>query len=93
MYVAVVHAGANVTIDVIHRTLTSMLKEGQTHLPPVLNLQLDNCGRENKNRYLLAYLFMLVHLGVFVEVEVNFLMVGHTHEDIDQAFSRCVFYT
>ena len=50
-------------------------------------LQLDNCSRENKNHYLLSYVELLVGLGVFQDVQVSFLPVGHTHEDIDQAFS------
>ena len=48
---------------------------------------MDNCTRENKNRYFLSYVQALVHWNVFKEVEVSFLPVGHTHEDIDQAFS------
>jgi hypothetical protein len=30
----------------------------------------------------------LVQRGVFDEIELSFLPVGHTHEDIDQVFSR-----
>jgi hypothetical protein len=29
----------------------------------------------------------LVHRNIFAEVHAGFLMVGHTHEDIDQFFS------
>ena len=29
-----------------------------------------------------------MHKGVFKEVFVNFLLVGHTHEDIDALFGR-----
>ena len=76
------------TIEVLHRTLSTLLKPQDTHLPPHLYVQLDNCWRENKNKYFFAYLCLLVELKVFVDVEVNFLMVGHTHEDIDQVFSR-----
>ncbi|VDI54065.1 Hypothetical predicted protein [Mytilus galloprovincialis] len=50
-------------------------------------VQLDNCSRENKNKYLLALLALLVKWKKTEEVFVNFLMVGHTHEDIDQRFS------
>ncbi|WAR06068.1 hypothetical protein MAR_021437, partial [Mya arenaria] len=42
---------------------------------------------QNKNRYMLGFLAMLVHLGVFRKIKLSFLMVGHTHEDIDQLFS------
>ena len=34
----------------------------------------------------------LVRLGFFQEVELSFLIVGHTHEDIDQRFS-CISST
>ena len=56
--------------------------------PENLLLQLDNCAGENKNRYLFAYLSMLVARGVFKTIQLGFLMVGHTHEDIDAMFSR-----
>ena len=36
----------------------------------------------------MGYLCHLVNLGVFSKVKVNFLLVGHTHENIDQLFSR-----
>lgn len=35
----------------------------------------------------MSYFQMLVARGVFVEVQVSFLPIGHTHADIDQAFS------
>ena len=57
-------------------------------LPENLLLQLDNCAGEKKNRYLFAYLSLLVARGVFKTVQLGFLMVGHTHEDIDAMFSR-----
>lgn len=75
---------SNLTINVLLHLL--VIHKGQ--LPPVLYLQLDNCARENKNRYLFGFLCLLVELGIFQKVKVGFLMVGHTHEDIDQVFSR-----
>ena len=56
-------------------------------LPPILHIQADNCGRENKNKYFLALCATLVAHGYFTEVVVSFLIVEHTHEDIDQRFS------
>ena len=56
-------------------------------LPPVLCIQADNCGRENKNQYMFALCAALVGLGYFAEVYLSFLLVGHTHEDIDQRFT------
>jgi hypothetical protein len=57
-------------------------------LPPVLNVQLDNACSNNKNRYVFNFFFLLVQKGVFREVYINFLLVGHTHEDIDAMFGR-----
>ena len=53
----------------------------------MLYLQLDNAA-DNKNRYLLAFCALLVHTNVFRKVKISFLMVGHTHEDVEQVFSR-----
>jgi hypothetical protein len=56
-------------------------------LPPILCIQADNCARENKNKFLFGLCATLVGLGYFEEVRVGFLLVGHTHSDIDQRFS------
>ena len=57
-------------------------------LPHVLNLQFDNATRDNKNRFVIAFSSLLTHNGVFQEGYINFLIVGHTHDDIDALFSR-----
>ena len=35
-----------------------------------------------------SFFSLLVHKGVFCKVYVNFLLVGHIHEDIDAMFGR-----
>jgi hypothetical protein len=57
-------------------------------LPPVLNVQLDNACSNNKNQYVFSFFSLLVQKGVFRKVYINFLLVGHTHEDIDAMFGR-----
>ena len=57
-------------------------------LLPVLNLQLDNATGNNKNRYMFSFYLVLIHRGIFWEVYINFLLVGHTHKDIDAMFGR-----
>jgi hypothetical protein len=80
-----VHNDSNLTIHVIQDVLNGW--EGD--LPPVFYLQLDNyTSKENKNKFLIAYLHMLVEWGVFKKIKVGFLMVGDTHDQIDQMFSR-----
>ena len=56
-------------------------------LPKKLFLQLDNSVKDNKNRYVMAFCTLLTTRRIFKEVTVGFLIVGHTHEDIDAYFS------
>ncbi len=48
---------------------------------------MDNCVKNNKNQCLLVFLSLLMRRDVFEEVKLGFLVVGHTHEDIDGYFS------
>ena len=50
-------------------------------------LQFDNFAKDNKNRYVLAFCSLLTARRIFKEVTVEFLVVSHTHEDIDAYFS------
>lgn len=54
----------------------------------MLYVEVDNFDKENKNRYMFAYLESLVTWKIFRTIDVLFLPTGHTHEDIDQAFSH-----
>lgn len=49
---------------------------------------MDNAVSDNKNRYVFSFWSLLVAKGVFQEVYVNFMLVGHTHDDIDALFGR-----
>jgi hypothetical protein len=64
----------NITCQVILDTL-SIIKERDGSLPPVLYLQLDNTCRENKNRYVIGFLALLVNLGWFKKVRVVFVVL------------------
>ena len=83
--------GTNVTINVLHHTLTKM-KEEEVQFAPILHLQLDNTVKDNKSKFVMAYLQALVDCGVFEEITVHFFQVGHTHCDIDQLFLRIAIY-
>jgi hypothetical protein len=56
-------------------------------LPRKLFLQLDNSAKDDKNRFVMAFCSLLTARRIFKEVTVGFLIVGHTHEDIDAYFS------
>jgi hypothetical protein len=55
---------------------------------PVCYKQVDNCWRENKNRYELAFMCWLIHMGLFHEVLLSMMLPGHTHEDVDAMFGN-----
>ena len=57
-------------------------------LPPILNVQMDNVVSDNKNIYVFCFWSLLVAKCIFHEVYVNFMLVGHTHDDIDALFGR-----
>ena len=59
-----------------------------TPLPPILNVQMDNATSDNKNRYVFCFWSLLVAKKIFRDVYVNFMIVGHTHDDIDALFGR-----
>uniref|UniRef100_K1QPN2 DUF7869 domain-containing protein n=1 Tax=Magallana gigas TaxID=29159 RepID=K1QPN2_MAGGI len=39
-------------------------------------------------KYVLAFMAYLVERKIFRKVKISFLIVGHTHEDVDQVFSK-----
>ena len=59
---------SNLIIEVLSQVLYSIREK----LPPTLYLQLDNCSRENKNRYFLGFCALLVEKGVFKKVQVQY---------------------
>ncbi len=53
-------------------------------------IQSDNTVAQAKNSIVTEFLAYLVSKGFFRTVTLNFLMVGHTHEDIDQLFGLMI---
>ncbi|CAM9534541.1 unnamed protein product [Pylaiella littoralis] len=50
-------------------------------------IQVDNTVSENKNNHLLGFLAAMVARGAVRTVTLCFMLVGHTHIQIDQVFS------
>ena len=48
-------------------------------MPKVLYIQIDNTVKENKSKYVMSYLCLLVCVAVFDEVHSYFFQVCHTH--------------
>ena len=69
--------GSNMIITTIYLLLHEFIKDHKA-LPRKLRLNLDNCWKENKNRYLFSFLASLVELNIFEEISIDCLLVGHT---------------
>lgn len=63
----------NLTLCTVLDALLQTAK--QQPLPHRLLIQMDNCVRENKNKYVLAFCAVLVQLGIFTEVTLIFVLV------------------
>ena len=49
---------------------------------------MDNATGENKNTFVFCFWSLLAANKIFREVYVNFIIVGHMHDDIDALFGR-----
>ena len=76
--------GANLNVEGIRRVLIDLYAD--IPLPRTIYIQADNAS-DNKCWTVLLFLAMLVFHGYTHDVYLSFLLVGHTHEDIDQVFS------
>jgi hypothetical protein len=81
---------ANLNITSIHKAIIEeqQLRQNEGRpMPEVLYIQMDNVN-SNKSKALFAWCAAMLLLKVFKKIKINFLLVGHTHENIDQLFSR-----
>ena len=77
--------GANLTCSALYLYLINARARGA--LPPVLKWCVDG-GSENWCKTVFDFAGHLVTAGVFKEIWISRMPVGHTHNDQDQAFSR-----
>lgn len=84
-----INGGANLIIEIqrlsIQKLAAELEKVGKK-MPRMMTFQFDNCG-ENKNKEMYAYASLLVERGYLDCININFLIVGHTHDSLDQIFS------
>jgi hypothetical protein len=72
------------TMTLLYFKLRELRENGS--ITPKLQLHMDNCFRENKNRFIFAFCIMLIYNGWFSVVEIFFLIPGHTHAENDALF-------
>jgi hypothetical protein len=84
---------SNAFLSCLHRNIVYALEtnakrpELNGKRAEVLYIQLDNCS-SNKSILTKQYLAFLAEKYGFRKVKTNYMHVGHTHENIDQMFSR-----
>ena len=87
-----VPSDSNLNLACMHHTLMKLRRDAPGGvLPRKLYLQVDG-GSENKTKWIISYLSLLIEIGMFDLIKMSFLPVGYTHEAIDQAFSRIAVY-
>lgn len=87
--------GGDTWCEMICRTLDSVKKicdERKQPFPKHLVIQADNTTGQCKNQYGTGFLCFLVASYKFLTADLNFLMVGHTHEDVDQLFAVVLWF-
>ena len=76
-------SNGNFTIECMYQTLLKVLSSRQVF--DEIFIQLD-AAPDNKNNAVFCFAEWLVQLGVAKLIKITFLIVGHTHIDIDQKF-------
>lgn len=88
-----IEKNSSLTVTSMHRAIQLQYNaQFATHgklvnWPPWLAVFFDNARGENMNHNVFVYLAWLVHIGVFREITITTLLVGHTHNINDQVFS------
>lgn len=78
----------NLIMSVLYMYLFTFLRTvDPSKRPRILWLQMDNCFKENKNRFMIGFLAWMVYIGWFSKVVISFLPPGHSHADVDRMFS------
>ena len=81
--------GGNLIVEAILRGILLAAAERECSRFNTIYVQLDNCNT-NKCTTVIVACALLVKLGICKKVKVNFLEVGHTHEDIDALIGSVV---
>ena len=82
--------GGNNVASLLHKEFTSQgwLDLDRSQGPRAeLSIIVDNCAGQNKNKMVLRYALILVELGYYKEVNIIFLVAGHTKNACDRLFN------
>ena len=82
--------GASAFCEILCRALDkvrAIARKLDRPMPRHLVIQSDNTTAQAKNSVVSLFLAFLVAKGYFATATINFLTVGHTHEDVDRLFA------
>jgi hypothetical protein len=79
--------GGNNVASLIMKTLKHMKILKEEEAGRELSIVMDNCGGQNKNRMVLRLALYLVEVGYFQDVNLIFLVRGHTKNPCDRMFN------
>jgi len=82
--------GGNLTVECILRGIRFAMKQANMNKMRNLYIQLDNVS-SNKCYSIISSMAAVVASGICKKVKINYLIVGHTHEDIDGLIGKLFF--
>jgi hypothetical protein len=96
VFIGVSHADlpkdSNACLELVAASLTRIAAAGLDLSDKTFELHGDNCGRENKNNFVLRALGAAVGGGLVEESALKCLQTGHSHEDLDQLWGQLAAY-
>lgn len=76
--------GSDSIITPLHYVINQSIPASVTKL----RIHADNCPGQGKNNYILVYLLYILILGEFTEIELSFMLAGHTKFAPDAGFGQ-----
>ena len=77
----------NEVLCIILSKVSQIARAKGRKFPSHLVIQADNTTGQTKNGLVASFMAQLVGMRKVLTATLNFLMVGHTHEDVDQVFA------
>jgi len=75
----------NMCLTTLNILLRYVVENTERHFRQTCHVQMDG-GSENWNRHVFAFFCILVHHGLYKEIYLHRLPVGHSHNDVDGFF-------
>jgi hypothetical protein len=80
--------GTNLTIDIMLKTIEDYLEDKSLESLDNVYFQFDNVN-SNKGLLIFGVCSALIMSGIVRKFKISYLMVGHTHDDVDANIGEC----